>query len=260
MDEQKANVWIDSPEEVEQMPDDVRKALEQTEDLPTQTAHGWNISIVIPRDQGEEMGRELADHLGLTPFEGGRRNGGWLFDFHIRDFEEAKTKARQSISWLVAHKCLVQTSWGDPVISLQSLDEESLRGVNAMGGLFDPQNWKHGHVFVQLWDNSANVPFEWQVRFRKMAICLAGPAPTDLVEAQFTGDDELQVALTRSEATALLDLSAETGRDVLFIEHLKSIGEINVDLSAPTGSLQKIVEKLRVALQGHQSSGVMRPN
>jgi hypothetical protein len=259
MDEQEAMVWIDSPEEVEQMPDDVRKALEEAEDLPTQTAPGWIISIMIPHHQGEEMGRELADHLGLTPFEGGRRNGGWLFDFHIRDFEKAKTKARQSISWLVAHKCLVQTSWGDPVISLQSLDQKTVKDI-ATGGLFDPQNWKHDHVFVQLWDDSPSVPLEWQVRFRRMAICMAGPAPTSLVEAQFAGDDELQVALTRSEATALLDLSAETCRDVLFIEHLKSIGEIDVDLSAPTGSLQKIVEKLRVALQGNQSSGVMRPN
>jgi hypothetical protein len=260
MDDQEANVWIDSPEEVEQLPADVRKALEETEDLPTQTAHRWNISVLIPHDQGEEMGRELADHLGLTPFEGGKRNGGWLFDFHIRDFEEAKTKTRQSISWLVTHGCLVQTSWGDPVVSLQSLDEESLRGVIAISGLFNPQNWKHDHVFVQLWDNSGKCPFAWQVRFRRMAICMAGPAPTDLAEAQFACDGELQVALTRSEATALLDLSAETCRDVLFIEHLRSIGEINVDLSAPTASLQKIVEKLRVALQGHQSSGVMRPN
>jgi hypothetical protein len=260
MNEQEAMVWIDGPEEVEQMPDDVRKTLEETEDPPTQAAHGWNISIMIPHDQGEEMGRELADHLGLTPFEGGRRYGGWLFDFHIRDFEEAKIKASQSISWLVVHECAVQTSWGDPVISLQSLDEESLRGINAMGGLFNPQNWKQDHAFVQLWDNSGSVPFEWPIRFRRMAIWLAGPAPTNLVEAQFAGDDELQVALTRSEATALLDLSAETCRDVLFIEHLKSIGEINVDFGAPTGSLQKIVEKLRVALQGHQSSGVMRPN
>jgi hypothetical protein len=260
MDEQEATVWIDSPEEVEQMPDDVRKTLEETEDLPTQAAHGWNISTMIPHDQGEEMGRELAGHLGLTPFEGGRRNGGWLFDFHIRDFDEAKTKASQSISWLVAHKCMVQTSWGDPAISLQSLDEESLSDVNGIRRLFNPQNWKHDHVFVQLWDDSANVPFEWQVRLRRMAIYLAGPAPTDLVEAQFAGDDEVQVALTRSEATALLDLSAETCRDVLFVEHLKSIGEINVDFSAPTGALRKIVEKLRVALQGHQSSGAMRPN
>jgi hypothetical protein len=260
MDEQGANAWIDSPEDVEQMPDDVKKALEETEDPRTQTAHGWNISIMIPHDQGEEMGRELADHLGLTQFEGGRRNGGWLFEFHIRDFEEAKTKASESLSWLVAHECVVQTSWGDPVISLQSLDEATLRDVNGIGGLFNPLNWKHDHVFVQLWDSSAQVPFEWQARLRRMAIYLAGPAPTDSAEAQFAGDDELQVALTRSEATALLDLSAETCRDVLFVEHLKSIGKITVDLSAPTGSLQKIVEKLRVALQGHQSSGVMRPN
>jgi hypothetical protein len=29
MDEQEATVWIDSPEEVEQMPDEVRKVLEE---------------------------------------------------------------------------------------------------------------------------------------------------------------------------------------------------------------------------------------
>jgi hypothetical protein len=213
----------------------------------------WVLTVMIPTGDGADtsgvamVGASLSAALSLAAEVGGVRVGGWMLEFRVGDFTEAKAKAKQAIAWLASRSYRLEASWGDVDLPLDSLDEESLRGLNQTGQCFYvPLDFTHARV--QLREGSYSEGDEWTRRLKRLLGRLTGPA------------ENLTVMLSRPEVKVLLDLAGEFEYSYgMFDEVIQQ--ELQDDYyvsneewerfgqaSRAADSLAKIVKELRITL------------
>jgi hypothetical protein len=224
----------------------------------------WLLTIMIPVTSWvAQVGRDLAAELGLIAEEEGLRVGGWMLNFKVNEFNAAKARAKEAVDWLTSRGYRIAPSWGDVNLSLDSLDEESLRGLNETGVFFraplrDTTFSEHGHVLrlenvyatVELSDMNHPLDVEPIRRLKPLLARLTGPA------------DALTVTLTRPQVKALLDLAGEfVGSCSYFVQGIQWAAEGEYYISDEEwaqyelannafGPLGEILDELRFALDG----------
>jgi len=224
------------------------------------TAGDWSLSLLrIP----EEAGRNLAAHLGMTPLEqeyikteigdfGDAKAKRKHFRFQIGDFGDAKAKTMQVLSWLKERDFEIDTSWGDPELSLDSLSEDAVRSLN-WTGLY------HGspcytNISVELRDEKAIMLPEWLSRVMRIVSRADGSA------------EEVPIVLCRCEVRALLDLAAELSSDCDAIRDdflywsptPKIYRQYKQDELKALTIIHQIIDKLHAALHGEQTTAPSR--
>jgi len=218
------------------------------------TAGDWSLSLLrIP----EEAGRNLAAHLGITPQIvdlSGAMATRKHFEFQIGDFGDAKAKTMQALSWLKERDFEIDTSWGDPELSLDSLSEDAVRSLNWTGLYLCHWSSQSTNISVELRDEKAITLPEWLSRVLRIVSRADGSA------------EEVPIVLCRCEVRALLDLAAELSSDCDAIRDdflywsptPKIYRQYKQDELKALTIIHQIIDKLHAALHGEQTTAPSR--